>query len=62
MTSCLHSNQPNLLAFVLAEAATRTYYLGIVEENWDYAPSGENLITGQNLTEDDDLKMHRKAA
>uniref|UniRef100_A0A669P598 ferroxidase n=1 Tax=Phasianus colchicus TaxID=9054 RepID=A0A669P598_PHACC len=30
----------------------RTYYLGIVEENWDYAPSGKNLITGQNLLED----------
>ncbi|PKU34260.1 hephaestin-like protein 1 [Limosa lapponica baueri] len=39
-----------LLAAV--EAKTRTYYLGIVEENWDYAPSGKNLITGQNLLDD----------
>nr|XP_028581903.1 hephaestin-like protein 1 isoform X1 [Podarcis muralis] len=42
----------------LAEAATRTYYLGIVEENWDYAPSGENLITGQNLTEDEEAIVY----
>uniref|UniRef100_UPI0010A077F5 LOW QUALITY PROTEIN: hephaestin-like protein 1 n=1 Tax=Podarcis muralis TaxID=64176 RepID=UPI0010A077F5 len=40
------------------EAATRTYYLGIVEENWDYAPSGENLITGQNLTEDEEAIVY----
>ncbi|KAM6383174.1 ferroxidase HEPHL1 [Alca torda] len=39
-----------LLAAV--EAKTRTYYLGIVEENWDYGPSGKNLITGQDLLED----------
>uniref|UniRef100_A0A8C4VYJ8 ferroxidase n=1 Tax=Gopherus evgoodei TaxID=1825980 RepID=A0A8C4VYJ8_9SAUR len=39
--------------FVLVEATTRTYYVGIVEENWDYAPTGKNLITGQSLTEDE---------
>ncbi|XP_075775476.1 ferroxidase HEPHL1 isoform X2 [Pelodiscus sinensis] len=42
-----------LWLLVLAEAATRTYYVGIVEENWDYAPTGKNLITGQSLTEDE---------
>ncbi|GAB0180718.1 ferroxidase HEPHL1 [Grus japonensis] len=41
-----------LWLFAVVEAKTRTYYLGIVEENWDYAPSGKNLITGQNLLED----------
>lgn len=41
-----------LWLFAAVEAKTRTYYLGIVEENWDYAPSGKNLITGQNLLED----------
>ncbi|XP_062440569.1 ferroxidase HEPHL1 [Rhea pennata] len=41
-----------LWLFTLGEARIRTYYLGIVEENWDYAPSGKNLITGQNLLED----------
>ncbi|XP_031408337.1 hephaestin-like protein 1 [Meleagris gallopavo] len=38
--------------FAVVETRIRTYYLGIVEENWDYAPSGKNLITGQNLLED----------
>ncbi|XP_044875716.1 ferroxidase HEPHL1 [Mauremys mutica] len=42
-----------LWLFVLVEATTRTYYIGIVEENWDYAPTGKNLITGQTLTEDE---------
>uniref|UniRef100_A0A8C0H0B5 ferroxidase n=1 Tax=Chelonoidis abingdonii TaxID=106734 RepID=A0A8C0H0B5_CHEAB len=42
-----------LWLFVLVEATTRTYYVGIVEENWDYAPTGKNLITGQSLTEDE---------
>ncbi|XP_025026707.1 hephaestin-like protein 1, partial [Python bivittatus] len=41
-----------LQLFVLAQAATRIYYIGVVEENWDYAPTGKNQITGQNLTED----------
>ncbi|XP_053564591.1 ferroxidase HEPHL1 [Bombina bombina] len=34
------------------ECITRTYYIGIVEEAWDYAPSGKNLITDQNITDD----------
>uniref|UniRef100_A0A8C3IIM7 ferroxidase n=1 Tax=Chrysemys picta bellii TaxID=8478 RepID=A0A8C3IIM7_CHRPI len=42
-----------LWLFVLVKATTRTYYVGIVEENWDYAPTGKNLITGQSLTEDE---------
>uniref|UniRef100_A0A674K7B4 ferroxidase n=1 Tax=Terrapene triunguis TaxID=2587831 RepID=A0A674K7B4_9SAUR len=42
-----------LWLFVLVEATTRTYYVGIVEENWDYAPTGKDLITGQSLTEDE---------
>lgn len=37
---------------VLGEAATRTYYIGILEEYWDYAPTGKDLITGKNLTEE----------
>ncbi|XP_067424284.1 ferroxidase HEPHL1 [Emydura macquarii macquarii] len=57
MSSVLHGG--GILAlkflwlFVLVEATTRTYYVGIVEENWDYAPTGKNLITGQSLTEDE---------
>uniref|UniRef100_A0A8B9R4L8 ferroxidase n=1 Tax=Anas platyrhynchos TaxID=8839 RepID=A0A8B9R4L8_ANAPL len=41
-----------LCLFTVVETKIRTYYLGIVEENWDYAPSGKNLITGQSLLED----------
>uniref|UniRef100_A0A8B9F6D7 ferroxidase n=1 Tax=Amazona collaria TaxID=241587 RepID=A0A8B9F6D7_9PSIT len=41
-----------LCLFAVVEAKTRTYYLGIVEEYWDYAPSGKNLITGENLLQD----------
>ncbi len=27
----------------------RTYYIGVVKIDWNYAPSGKNLITGQTL-------------
>ncbi|XP_072258731.1 ferroxidase HEPHL1 isoform X1 [Pyxicephalus adspersus] len=39
------------------ESLTRTYYIGIVEEEWDYAPSGKNLITGQNISIDKDASI-----
>ncbi|KAL8191120.1 UNVERIFIED_CONTAM: hephaestin-like 1, partial [Gekko kuhli] len=45
---------------VLGEATDRIYYLGIVEEYWDYAPTGKNLITGKNLTEDEEAIMFVK--
>eukprot|EP01084_Bolivina_argentea_P239874 403080_1 len=31
--------------------AERVYYVGCVEEDWDYAPSGENLVSGTLITE-----------
>lgn len=34
------------------ESLTRTFYIGIVEEEWDFAPSGKNLITGQDISQD----------
>ncbi|XP_039194071.1 ferroxidase HEPHL1, partial [Crotalus tigris] len=34
------------------QTTTRIYYIGAVEEYWDYAPTGKNQITGQKLTED----------
>ncbi|KAM4796126.1 ferroxidase HEPHL1 [Rhinophrynus dorsalis] len=43
-----------LLWPMFVECHTRTYYIGIVEETWDYAPTGINLITGLNVTEDKD--------
>ncbi|XP_036602582.1 ferroxidase HEPHL1 isoform X1 [Trichosurus vulpecula] len=36
----------------LVEAVTRTYYIGIVEELWDYVPQGKNVITGKSFSED----------
>eukprot|EP01083_Nonionella_stella_P216522 778183_1 len=33
------------------EPADRVYYIGCVEEPWDYAPSGKNLLTGATVTE-----------
>ncbi|KAM4701613.1 ferroxidase HEPHL1 [Discoglossus pictus] len=38
--------------FVLVQSHTKTYYIGIVEEAWDYAPSGKNLITDLNISQD----------
>ncbi|XP_061103932.1 ferroxidase HEPHL1-like [Conger conger] len=35
------------------DGLTRTYYIGIKEERWNYAPSGRNLITGKNIAEDE---------
>ncbi|ETE62956.1 Hephaestin-like protein 1, partial [Ophiophagus hannah] len=43
------------------QAATRIYYIGAVEEYWDYAPSGKNQITGQKLTEDKIGQVYKKA-
>ncbi|XP_075719753.1 ceruloplasmin-like [Rhinoderma darwinii] len=31
----------------------RTYYIGIKEINWDYAPSGVNLISGKSIADDE---------
>ncbi|XP_072849696.2 ferroxidase HEPHL1 isoform X1 [Pogona vitticeps] len=41
-----------------AQAAIRTYYIGIVAENWDYAPTGRNQITGQDLAEDEEAMVY----
>ncbi|XP_042316140.1 ferroxidase HEPHL1 isoform X2 [Sceloporus undulatus] len=43
-----------------ARASVRIYYIGIVEENWDYAPSEKNLITGQNLLQDEEAAVYVK--
>uniref|UniRef100_G1R633 ferroxidase n=1 Tax=Nomascus leucogenys TaxID=61853 RepID=G1R633_NOMLE len=36
----------------LVGTVTRTYYIGIVEEYWNYVPQGKNVITGKSFTED----------
>ncbi|KAK7926166.1 hypothetical protein WMY93_008476 [Mugilogobius chulae] len=47
------------LLFLLVCAAAgqssreRVYYVGIVEDDWDYAPSGKNLLNGQDIENDE---------
>ncbi|XP_043928584.1 ferroxidase HEPHL1 isoform X2 [Protopterus annectens] len=42
-----------LFLLVISEECTiRTFYIGIMEEFWDYAPSGRNLITGLHVEDD----------
>ena len=43
------ANQTNLAAgaALTCPGKTRTYYIAADEVNWDYAPSGKNLITGK---------------
>ncbi|XP_062054294.1 ferroxidase HEPHL1 [Lepus europaeus] len=36
----------------LVGAVTRTYYIGIVEEYWNYVPQGKDVITGKSFSED----------
>ncbi|XP_046876457.1 ferroxidase HEPHL1-like [Hypomesus transpacificus] len=40
-------------AIAQAECRDRVYYIGIVERNWDYAPSGKNLINGKSIADDE---------
>ncbi|XP_066496065.1 hephaestin [Tiliqua scincoides] len=37
---------------LLAEGATRVYFLAIHEVDWNYAPLGKNMVTGQRITND----------
>uniref|UniRef100_H3BA63 Hephaestin n=1 Tax=Latimeria chalumnae TaxID=7897 RepID=H3BA63_LATCH len=39
---------------LLSRGATRLYYIGIRELQWDYAPTGRNVISGQSITESQD--------
>ncbi|KAM5180408.1 ferroxidase HEPHL1 [Mantella aurantiaca] len=59
--SSVTARTPHILLLLLllgqVEAITRTFYIGIVEEEWDYAPSGKNLITGHNLSQDNDAAI-----
>ncbi|XP_061455037.1 hephaestin-like isoform X2 [Rhineura floridana] len=44
---CIH-----FLVLVLAEGATRVYYVAIHEVEWNYAPLGKNAVTGQSIAND----------
>ncbi|XP_036392053.1 hephaestin-like protein 1a [Megalops cyprinoides] len=41
------------ITFPINECITRTYYIGIKEERWNYAPSRKNLITGTPIAGDE---------
>lgn len=55
------------LLFQLVSAAAgqssreRVYYVGIVEDLWDYAPSGKNLLNGQDIDGDEAPSVFLKA-
>ncbi|XP_056254111.1 ferroxidase HEPHL1 isoform X1 [Seriola aureovittata] len=38
----------------------RIYYVGIIEDSWDYAPSGRNLINGENVADDEEASVFLK--
>ena len=38
-----------------ATVQTRTYYIVADDVNWDYAPQGKNMITGQPFTDDENV-------
>jgi manganese oxidase len=38
-----------------ATVQTRTYYIAADDVNWDYAPQGKNMITGQPFTDDENV-------
>ncbi|KAK2881551.1 hypothetical protein Q8A67_018819 [Cirrhinus molitorella] len=41
-----------VIALQRAECLKRTYYIGIREEDWDYAPTGRNLINNRSIHQD----------
>lgn len=45
-----------LVVFCSAERQ-RVYYIGIVEDLWDYAPSGKNLLNGKDIADDEWVRM-----
>lgn len=49
-----------LLLPIFAEGATRVYYLGICEVEWNYAPTGKNIITGRSIKDDPEAAMFLK--
>ncbi|XP_038564951.1 ferroxidase HEPHL1 [Micropterus salmoides] len=35
----------------------RVYYVGIIEDSWDYAPSGKNLLNGKDVQNDEHARV-----
>ncbi|XP_072525444.1 hephaestin-like protein 1a [Salminus brasiliensis] len=46
-----------IVLFRLGQCVTRTYYIGIREENWNYAPSGRNIISGLDISQDEHASL-----
>ena len=44
-----------------ATVQTRTYYIAADEVNWDYAPQGKNMITGQPFGDDENVFVGHSA-
>ncbi|XP_040283966.1 ceruloplasmin [Bufo bufo] len=42
-----------ILDWTCVEGKERTYYIAIREQNWDYAPSGMNIISGKSIADDE---------
>ncbi|CAM4557334.1 unnamed protein product [Leuciscus chuanchicus] len=51
--NCLRSLSIFCAVIAQASGMTRNFYIGIQEENWDYAPSGQNLINGKPIAADE---------
>ncbi|XP_031428174.1 ferroxidase HEPHL1 [Clupea harengus] len=58
-----HFEGPSVLLLVCfamipnAGCVERTFYIGIQEETWDYAPSGKNLINGKPVSVDEQASV-----
>uniref|UniRef100_A0A673H082 ferroxidase n=1 Tax=Sinocyclocheilus rhinocerous TaxID=307959 RepID=A0A673H082_9TELE len=53
MKSVLCAFMTAVIALHRAESLKRTYYIAIREENWNYAPSGRNLIHNRSIERDE---------
>uniref|UniRef100_A0A8C1BNW5 ferroxidase n=1 Tax=Cyprinus carpio carpio TaxID=630221 RepID=A0A8C1BNW5_CYPCA len=53
MKSVLSALVTAVIALQQAECLKRTYYIAIREEDWNYAPSGTNLINNRSIEQDE---------
>lgn len=59
----LHLGETSLFLFAFSvmlhqtESVERTFYIGIREETWDYAPSGKNRINGKTVSADEQASV-----
>ena len=53
MVAKFRVNTCNRVAPKSESRKTRTYYVAAVEQEWDYGPSGKNLLNGKDLEKDE---------